>query len=703
MAMIQGIRSFGHKLRRHVSSLMTPTMKSVLVLPDAEFCRLIEKTAIPPDTAGDTAAIIRHFGERPGDSWPDLAQPLRDLDFDLRDATREELLRRADAILEGRFTILNHNPLFTTDGAIDWSTNPTDDREWLWALHRHQWWVMLAAAYRETSDEKYAARILTELRSWVALYPPPSKIDEQSPAWRLMEVGLRLRESWLPTFGILCRASRSWSRDQLLMLRSIYDHASFIALFESHLAHRSYNHLLREANGLAYAGTFLPEFVEAARWRKTAFSRLARELAVQVNDDGSHIEVSTGYLWMVVDELEHALGLAKRGDPLLHNDLLRVLEAMYGVLAYVMRPDGTTPSLNDGDMEDRATQLGRLLRAGERYGRRDLTWVATQGEKGEAPATTSTAFADAGWFVMRSGWSCQEHYLLLDAGPYGGPHGHEDMLSIEVAAFGKPFLVDSGSYTYNRNDPRRNYFVGSQGHNTVLVDGMSQLRRWQRGSLSPKRGTKSAAGWETGARLDYVVGEYAGGYGFLRVNQPGEESQIKDVIHRRHVIFVKPDYWLLLDQLEASSPHSYQLLFHVAPDVGVSKAPGKRALLQCEEGCLAIVPAEPERLQLAVRSASENPAQAWYSPRYGSITPSNEVVYETCADAGVTVATLLWPTSDPRRLSEVDLRFESQPGALVATVKTAHGTDQITVYPNATLSRVALRRLDEEGREIEVR
>ena len=80
---------------------------------------------------------------------------------------------------------------------------------------------------------------------------------------------------------------------------------------------------------------------------------------------------------------------------------------------------------------------------------------------------------------MRSDWSRDARYLLFRASPFGGFHGHEDKLSIEVSAYGTPLLVDAGTYTYNERDPYRDHFVSSHAHNTVVIDGMSQVRRWQ--------------------------------------------------------------------------------------------------------------------------------------------------------------------------------------------------------------------------------
>ena len=225
------------------------------------------------------------------------------------------------------------------------------------------------------------------------------------------------------------------------MLRSLYDHARFLSLFKT-----SRNHLLRESNGLAFFSIYLPEFKEAKQWQKVALSRLDRELTKQINQDGSHIEVSTGYQWLVIDELEAAYDLLQSNNLTLpKEDLAASLEKMYNMLAYLVRPDNTFPEINDGFIR---WQYTRLAKAGKKFGRNDFVFIGTDGIQGKEPRGTSMAFEDAGIYVMRSDWTSEARYLLFDAGPYGGPHGHEDKLSIELFAFGQPFIVDSCSYTY---------------------------------------------------------------------------------------------------------------------------------------------------------------------------------------------------------------------------------------------------------------
>jgi len=162
---------------------------------------------------------------------------------------------------------------------------------------------------------------------------------------------------------------------------------------------------------------------------------------------------------------------------------------MYQMLAYLIRPDGTFPEINDGFLHWKPI---RLAKAGRLFNRPDFCFVGSQGTEGSPPSKTSIAIQDAGFCVMRTDWTSQARYLFFDAGPFGGPHGHEDKLNIEVCAFGQPFIVDSGSYTYHRQDPFRTYFVGSSGHNTILVDGQSQIRRWQKKQSSSSDSTRQS-------------------------------------------------------------------------------------------------------------------------------------------------------------------------------------------------------------------
>jgi hypothetical protein len=608
----------------------------------------VSRRVAQDDVSGAKVALLAHYNGRQSPEWPAPPDSISDLEVNLADLSRGDLLALADRLLDRPFLPDLAELEINQNGRIDWTYNPTPDPELIWALNRHAWWAIWGLAYVETNDERYAARFVAQMLDWVANNPPPAHKDEKSPTWRLMEVGMRLRVSWIPSFGIFYD-SPSFSDDaKLTMLRAIWDHAQFLAIF-----YTNRNHFLRESNGLAYAGVYFPEFKQAGHWRDTALDRLDQALTEQVNQDGSHIEVATGYQWLAVDEFQHTFDLLQaNGISLPNQDLSRWLADMYRVLANLTRPDGTFPQINDGFI---FWKRELLAQAGHKLGRDDLVYVGTDGRRGRSPGETSVAFENAGFYVMRSEWARHGHYLLFDAGPYGGPHGHEDMLSFELCAFGQPMIVDPGSYTYDRSNPFRNYFVSSEGHNTVLVDDQSQIRRWYKRHLNPQPEPGNFARWTSQAEFDYVCASYDDGYASFQLKRPPRPKIDRTVGHTRRILFVKPDYWLMVDALRASGPHTYQILYHAAPDVVVTVEPDRRAILRARlqpgptAGNIArsvsvcLVPSEPDLVTVTCLTGSEDPIQGWYSAGFDHKTPATTVIYEHRGQASTTLATLLYP------------------------------------------------------------
>lgn len=619
-------------------------------------------------------ALMAHYGRRVRTAWPAPPNTIRDLRVNVNELSQEELIALADSILEYRFVLRLHAPQVTPEGRIDWYWNPTSGPEWLWALHRHQWWPILGLAYAHTGDERCATAFVSQMLDWVENNPPPTRKDERSPNWRLMEVGLRMRVSWIPCFALFYSSSVFTDEAKLTMLRAIYDHARFLLFFKTRN-----NHLLRESNGLAYVSICFPEFREARRWQQAALTRLDQALVGQVNQDGSHFEVSTGYQSLVVDEFQNAYDLLRANNSSLpKEDLVSWLEKMYHVMAYLVRPDGAFPQVNDGSIHWEYTQLAQ---AGEAFGRDDFVYIGTDGQRGTCPKDTSVTFTDAGLYVMRSDWTKDARYLLLDAGPFGGPHGHEDKLSVELYAFGQAFIVDSGTYTYDKTDPFRLYFVGSHSHNTVLVDGQSQIRRWQKGSLSPKTAVGNYATWVSQPDFDYLSASYSGGYSPFSFKRPVDAEIISDVIHTRRVLFVKPDYWVIVDELQASRPHNYQLLFHTVPEIVARTGPDNRVILSTapETTTLHLIPADPRNLGVSFVTGSETPIQGWYSPGSCHKAPATVVIYERENSASTVMATLLYPCPSGQTGDEVGIKPLTVSGGkgLAFVVAIGRGSDYL--------------------------
>jgi hypothetical protein len=622
--------------------------------------------------------LSAHLGHQVEDSWPEFSRRHK--------TSWKKLITWADLVLENRF-VLGGMPEVSMEEGIDWHCKPTSDPEWTWTLNRHDWLPLLARVYAKTGDERYVIKLINLIVDWIDKNPPLPRKDESSPTWRLMEAGMRMYLSWVPLFGFLYHMPAFSDEAKLRMLRAIYDHGRFLSRFKT-----SHNHLLRESIGLAHVGIYFPEFKEADQWRRIALTRLDQELGKQVNRDGSHIEMATAYQWLVVDEYQHAYNLLQATNhALLQEDLGLWLENMYRFLVYLICPDYTLPQLNDGFTGPNYLLLDKLTKAGETFKRDDFVYAGTEGRHGACPVETSVAFENAGLYVMRTDWTRDARYLLFNAGPYGGPHGHEDKLSIELHAFGQPFIVDPGTYTYDQADPFRAYFVSSASHNLVMVDGKSQIRRWRKENLHPQPAAGNCATWISQADFDYVAATYNEGYSRFGF-RPFESTVIEDVIHTRRILFVKPGYWVMVDELQATSSHDYQLLFHTPPEIRAAAGSENRIVLSSSPDgpSLYLIPAEPKNIKVRWVIGSEGPIQGWYAaPSYHIKSPATTVIYERENSSSTVITTLLYPCPAGETAESVTIEPLTVSGGqgLAFVVTTGQGKDCLMLSQNDTLKQ----------------
>lgn len=697
------------RIKAEIYKTLQPQLISAHSLSKEKFLNLFDiKNVKELNRTGNLAAaetaLIDYYYDRRVPIWPEPTGIITDLRLNLEKITEEELIQKAESILEHRFLPDKNKPVLTDAGDILWNRSPISSPEWLWRLHRHQWWPVLGLAYRQTGDERYARAFVDQMLSWIKNNPMLSQKNEKSFAWRLMECGMRMHVSWIPSFGLFFTSPVFDQAAKITMLRSIYDHAQFLSYFKTRQ-----NHLLRECNGLAAVSVYFPEFKQSKRWLQIALTRLNAELKKQINPDGFHFELSTGYQWVVIDEFEKTQELLNINNLSLSTENLRTrLEKMYNVLAYMVRPDGTFPEVNDGFIR---WSSDRLAKTGKRFNRDDFAYIGTNGKQGAFPQNTSIAFENAGYYVMRSDWSQNAKYLLFDSGPCNGYHAHEDKLSIEVFAFGTPFIVDSGSYTYENTDPFRAYFVGSQSHNTLMVDGCSQIRRWRRDGLKAKKSSRNHAIWIHKPNFDYAAGIYEDGYGQFALEKPKHAGIIADVTHTRHILFVKPDYWLVVDELQATSLHNYQLLFHGHPESEVWIEAEKTAIIKSRRNnsCLYLIPAETENIQVELKTGCETPIQGWYSVDHHFKRPSTAVIYEIKNTRSTIMTTLIYPhqaspSKEPNKIEPIKVTDRK---GIAYKVATERGTDYLMISNRKGLKKfgnyqsfktVAGFRLDKKGK-----
>ncbi|HEX8179976.1 MAG TPA: alginate lyase family protein [Pyrinomonadaceae bacterium] len=641
---------------------------------DAELLALLDgaQTERPPRA---TDELLAHFRTRAAPAFfpafADRAGTLTELERRFGARAAATLIARAQRITEGTFDLLGLRDLRFGE-PIDWHLEPVSgkraplvhwrrinyldasvagDKKLIWELNRHQYFSTLGRAYWYTRDELYAATFAAHLAAWMDENPPKLSINWASS----LEVAFRAI-SWLWALHFFKDAPQLSPALYARALKFLYLHARHLETYLS--TYFSPNtHLTGEALGLYYLGTLLPEFACAARWRATGRRILLAELDRHVRPDGVYFEQASYYHRYTTDFYTHLYVLARANGDALPRVLAQKLTALLDHLLYITRPDGTTPFFGDDDggrlvvLDERAPNDFRaaLATGAALFARADYKYVAGAasdetlwllGHEGlrafdvldaSAPAQTSHAFADGGYYVMRDGWSPTANYLLIDCGPHGTlncGHAHADALAFELAAHGRTLLVDPGTYTYTGSAQMRDWFRSSAAHNTLTIDGESSSV--PAGPFSWKQiAQTSLSTWLSRPRFDYFEGAHDG---YMRLPAPAR--------HTRSVLFLKDDYWIVRDRIATDGLHSYALNFHFAPDA----AP----LLETDVAALpALRVDQSDKTGLSIYACAADGAwrteAGWVSPCYGARTPAPVHIFTQTATGPQDFATLLIP------------------------------------------------------------
>jgi len=450
------------------------------------------------------------------------------------------------------------------------------DVKFPWELSRLQWLIPLGQAYVLTQEERFARGAREILDEWIAGNPYGMTVN-----WAIaMEPALRIITwSWL--FHTLA-GSAEWRERGFRerFLRMFFLQADWV---ERNLERSDVNgnHYTADAAGLVFAGLFFGDGEAPQRWARLGWEMLETEIRRQVDEDGVDFEASTAYHRLVSELFLLPALYRERWGLRTPNSYRERLVAMARFVAAYSRDDGSSPQWGDAD-DGRALPLGTQLLRDHRY-LLGLTGTAFQvvdleaqfaGPLGEVLwllgsdaarrlsacahrlESHSSAFSDAGIYVMRS----PRDHVFVDAGPVGmrgrGGHGHNDCLSFEAALDGVHLIVDPGAYVYTASYQWRNRFRSTAFHNTPVVDNEEQNRLVAPGYLWSLHddARPTIEQWRSDPSRDVLTASHTG---YQRLSNP--------VTVARTVILDKNAHRLLVrDVFRGTGEHSLNVPYHLA-------------------------------------------------------------------------------------------------------------------------------------------
>jgi len=140
--------------------------------------------------------------------------------------------------------------------------------------------------------------------------------------------------------------------------------------------------------------------------------------------------------------------------------------------------------------------------------------------------------------------------------------------------------------------------------------------------------------WASAAVFDYAEASHDG---YRRLPQP--------VTHRRAVAFLKPDYWLIRDELTGEGEHEIDRYLHFGSlDAAVERNTKVVHAKWRGDSRLVVQPVEKDGVEVNVQFGGEHPPGGWLAIGYGKKIPAPVACYRTKSRLPIALNTLLVPS-----------------------------------------------------------
>ena len=577
----------------------------------------------------------------------------------------------ADTTLNNVFIIQNvrGQVAYGVDGHRDWYyKGPNNDREWAWLSNRHSQINAVLATYFETGNPKYAQYIDLFLRDFIIKSMPYPGVKSSTSVWRGLEVAARAKV-WSRIFYGLLNSEYLAPSTRLLMLSSLPDHAHYNRNF-----HGGNNWLTMEISALATVATNFPEYKESEAWINYSIETMVESMKGQVYADGVQTELTSHYHNVSMRNFELFKEICDRANKELPDFFNKTIEEMYSYISHVVRPDGFRILNNDGD---RGSDRALIVNGAKTFDNKEWEYIATNGASGTLPTDGPSYFYPwAGQLISRSGFDADAHWSFFDIGPWGSGHQHNDKLHISIAAYGRDLLVDAGRFAYTGEVARkfRPYAKGSEGHNLILIDQKGQ-------GPGPTHAKEPLAEsyFKITDEFDYASNSFDQ---FRNVS-----GQVK---HNRAVMYVRGEFWVVVDRITTDKPRSIDALWHWHPDCQVVMEKNVVKTIN-PRGNLAVVPVSKQKFDIRFVKGQEEPMpQGWYSPEYNIFEPNIATFYATKIKKNSSLVWLLLPSEMKTPATKARILSESDDGVEVEV--KIKGSNWRMFIPYADSNKAQLNR-----------
>jgi len=419
------------------------------------------------------------------------------------------LKQKAERILNGELQYFNAEWL-NIGKDYNWITNPSNgyqydakkhwseipdlseeagDIKFVWEKSRFSYLLTLIR-YDYHFGEDLSEFVFSEIESWIDANP-----INQGPNWRCsQETSLRVF-NWCYALYYYQNSSalteQRWQKIQNVIYASVhhvYHHIDF-----SRIAVRN-NHAITETLFLTLSDILFPFIPETKRWAKEGSKWLEQEVNYQIYDDGTFLQFSMNYHRVVIQLLSFGISVYAKNERQFSdyvytkaykslNFLYQCMQDENGWLPNYGSNDGALFfPLSDSDYRDYRPQLNTLhlvLTNQPLFQQREVNedWEWIQGQLGQerfepiVKKLGTQSFDIGGYYLCRT----KDFLTFIRCGSHKDRPAQADNLHVDIWYKGENILRDSGTYKYNTDKEKLDYFMGSKSHNVVMVEKHSQM------------------------------------------------------------------------------------------------------------------------------------------------------------------------------------------------------------------------------------
>lgn len=637
------------------------------------------------DEAAARAALLAYYRARPSTLTP---APVEGYDT-----------AQADAILAGRPIWAGQEVVLPADPEqIEWYKVPvgvpwpTFDHE----LGRHTFIIWLTRAYHNTGDEGYADYLVRMLRSYIEHCPVAdgrtlpfiNNVDGWSakqvggqegleqqghPAmqWTMM-AAMRKTQLW-PSVLDNCVVAQAFTPDFLhQFLTALIEHERYIVDAMETVTRG--NHGTRSDAAALQVAAACPEFREQQQWADRALADLCARYNYKGTGEKAFIyadgateeispEVGRGDYGTLVQALDSIAQLGREVPP----HLLDVQERMIQYFAWISWP----------------TELPRRVARGtgpHLPGRPDIDYIESGGREGTVPELTCWPLHSgdeswAGTYFMRSDWTPEAVALRVRFGPRQYKYSMRGLGDVgDVGVWGYGMHLIPHVYMHPASGEFREY--GDRSHagdgmseNTIAVDGVGQSAYGRDIYIDAPLDNP----WVTTPTYDYVRGSYR------------FDPERVAATHRRAVVFVKPDYFVVIDRVEAEGEHEYRMKYQLNEAL-TAQAEGTRVVGAAEGRPRIVVAPARADLDLAIITGQREPRhEGWHLRSETDARPAPALIYTWREAAPARVETVLWPVP-PGEAADLSVERAVEGETVTLTITRGDLRDVLVIGPEDALS-----------------